>query len=341
MRNLKPTKLNKLLKLFIILSIVTISLIIIFFWTYYSFTNSSYAEFNKEIVTYTKKITDQNELVENLIISDSLNEENSKASLPNIRDELLDTLKALKALNPPKKYENDFKFLKEGLNYNIQFYKQIIAILNRPYSNDLENSLADLSVFTDKCMENYSLIINKSMYIFLPEVTLKYVDAVTSYSNKSIIERDAKKLIKEKNLEYANSIEEINKKFITIYNKRDYNSLVEKAREKKSNYTDIIILMDEAQSELLQLEQGLKNISIPKDAESLTNLFTEILNEYKLYLQGFKQAVVNEQNHVLTKNADEKVLQLLYDGPKEKLSSLDKSYEKFIKSFSQFKNDNI
>lgn len=341
MRNLKPTKLNKLLKLFVILSVVTISLIIIFFWTYYSFTNSSYAEFNKEIVAYTKNITEQNELVENLFTGDILNEEDSKTSLPKIRDELLDTLKGLKALNPPKKFESDFTFLKEGLDYNIQVYKQIIAILNRPYSNDLENSLTELSGFTDKCMENYSLIINKSMYIFLPDTTLKYIDAVNSYANKSIIERDSKKLIKEKNIEYAKLIEEINKKFMTVYNKRDYNSLVEKARKEKSNYTDIIILIDEAQSELLPLEEELKSVSIPQDAESLTKLFNGILNNYKLYLQSFKHAVVNEQNSVLTKDTDKKALESLYNDSKEKLNSIDESYERFIKLFSKFKNDNI
>lgn len=335
------SKNKKLFVYLIVFLFVVVGLVSVFFWTYYSFSNKSYISYENSLKDYVHKINELNTTISTLNTNQQPKIEKIKSEMPVLRDDFIDLKNELIKNAPPEKLKDDYDYLCEGLENNINIYKQILAIVSRPDSTEMENSINELKEFRNNCINYYFLIDKNKFQIELPNSCEKFIENIISFANKSVLDRKAKEIIKEQNIEFANNIEDISKRFSSLYKKRDNMDYVLKARSENSNFDDLVSLIDDDKNLLDNLTTDFSKITAPADGSEIKDAFTSILENYKSYLNCFKKALQNEINQSLTGNIDESILTTLYSNSDKARIKLDISFETFAKLFAEFKNKQI
>ncbi|KYH35239.1 hypothetical protein CLTEP_08640 [Clostridium tepidiprofundi DSM 19306] len=334
----KKSKLSK----FLILSFILVVIIAAIFWgTYYSFVNKSYASFNKTIKNYVTRINSINASVSSYSNNNSINSDKIIKDFPKIIDNFKNIESELSKLNPPEKLAKDFDYLMQGIDNNIRIYMQTLIIVQYPKSTDADNSLIDLKDYRDKCRNFYSLIYNENFKVNLPSSYLNFINNVIQFADENIKIRNSEEIIRKQNLAFIDTMDNLADKFIDIVNKRNFKECLIKARTETPNYDDILSLITEDLKSLNEIKIENSKIIPSKDGLKIYKLFSSIINDYDSYLNSLHHAIETEKNQALTGNLDDTVLNNLYSTPNKLFANVKSKYDKYKQLLLNFKNKEL
>jgi hypothetical protein len=334
-KNIVNTKTQKLtFKLILFLSIA-LAAIGIFLTSYYSSINKVYDSYETILVNNINGINEVNKNIAQFNSLQTIDVKYAKDQLPNIIKDLSKFRYNLLNSQPSSKYRNDHENLKSGLDNNILIYRQTLAILNTPFSPDIDEFSTNLKTYRNDCMNFYSLINIKDIKINLPQTTLTFIDNVLNDSYKALMIKKEDDIKSQQNQEFISKIDGLSKNFLDV--KINYSSYVLNLRKEDMSYDELLLLVDNNFTKLSNLRANFKNLSIPASTLPTYEAFRPLLDMYENYLRDFKLALTSEKIQALNLVVAPSVLDTLYDSSNLKFDELENSYNGFVKVFTQLK----
>lgn len=335
------SKKSSISKFLITSLILIISVGIIFFATYYTFLKKSYKTFNNTMKEYVVKIDSINSNINSYSINNTIDEYKIINDFPNIIDNLKSLKSELFNVNPPKNLNENYNYLLKGLDNNTKVYMQILTIVQRPKSTDIENSLLDLKDYRDTCRNYYSLINTEFFKANLSSSFINFIDDVICFADENIKTRKTEEIIHKQNIEFLDAMDIISKRFVDIKNKRDYNQCIIQARTKNPNYDDIILSIEDDLKLLIELRLQNKNIIPPAAGIKVHDKFSSLIKDYISYLSKLHHAIETEKIQSLTGNLDDNILNELYAPSTELIKIVDSKHDEYKKLISALKTKEL
>ena len=333
---------NKLLIVILIVSLAAATITGVFYGTYYYILNQSFSSYEKTIKSKISEIGQTNKKTSLLIKGSSIDTELIKKNLPEHINKLTEIRDSLKELTPSITHKQSQIYLEEGLHNNILLYRQIQAIVQNPNSRDIANTLNELKNYNDEMLNNYTSYQNKSFEILLPKETRDFISKSTSYVN------ELAKLQKDSDIrvgyimDFAEKLDSVINKFIPI--KTDFGPSLQKARSSGGNLNDVLSQIDDTSDKFKSLKNDFSAAKPPKDskeANGIYNSFSKILEDYGLFLNELRFAVSTEREKAKVKPPTGEELKGIYSTSNTKFADLSTKYDNFLKSYSEFKSNNI
>lgn len=324
---------KKILIPLILISLVLISALV--FWvSYSSYLNPSTTKY---ISTLKKASTDINEINDNLKVITSaapIDSDLAKEKIPTAIDSLTKVKSDISSLEPIVKFEDSTKNLLTALDYNINFYKQVIVILQNTKAKDLNVSLDNLQKYKPLIIDNYEKVNIQNISFKVSTSTISVLDSLIQYTKDLINRNSARENNKAIANKYISSLEDTANSFYNI--KANLSIFLDKARDTK-NYNEILKIIDSKTSNLSSIKDTLSSIEPLEKGKNLYDDLYNILEYYKNYLSDFKNAVNSEKSAVASgkKNVDD--LDKFYKDSKKDYSQVTDSINEFNDDLSVFK----
>lgn len=317
----------------------------VFYGTYYFFIGKS----NSTYITNVKtEITNINKTNENSTIftkGDTIDVDTINKYLPKSISSLQSSQSKLQSLVVTNKYSDDHNNLLLGLEKNISLYKQILSIVRNTKSTSLNSYLVELQKNRNECVDHYSLVSIRGAEVMLPEETLKFLNNSIAFSKIQIKQNTDTQIFNSQNRDFLLSFDEISNKFTLIY--KDYMNSVINARKSISGYEDLLKDIESVENILTEIKTNLSCLTIPKDALDLYKSFSNVVDEYELYLQNIKFAAKTEKltytSRILNNNSNtsNNTADKLYDTPKAQFKTVQNKYINYSKLYSEFENNTV
>jgi hypothetical protein len=332
---------NKHKPIFTAISIVVLLLLgaAVFFGTYYIMIDKSTSSYEKEMDLAIKQITEENKKVgaynKNLTIDPEKAKENLEGNISKLKSikDLINTEV------PTEKYRLSHRYLIDGLNNNISLYRQILVMLQNPGSKDIERSLTSLAKFEEDCEKNYSLFSVKSLKIALPNEAKNFIKNTNEYLTEVVRINKDLEIQNSQNVEFTESMDKVIEDFEEI--KTDFSSLLERARDGRDTFENVISTMDSYKDKYLALKEDFSTIAVPQNARKTQNYFNSVLDDYSLFLQEIKFAVSSEKDKTSDKPLQGATLKVIYAASNERYLTMDNNFNNFLKIYNDFKENFI
>ncbi|MHC1685671.1 MAG: hypothetical protein AB6733_22540 [Clostridiaceae bacterium] len=313
----------------IVISIFLIGALV--FWiAYSSYINPSTSKYINTIEKASTDIHKANDDLKIITSVDPIDSELAKEKIPVSIDSLTKTRSEISSLEPIVKYEESTKNLLVALDNNINFYKQVVVILESPKAKDLDVSLENLEKYKTAIIYNYKM------------VSIQNIDFQTSTSANAVFENliEYTKTLIDKNTQLQNNktltnkyiaaIEDIAASFYNVKTNLSVN--LSDARSDK-DYDYLINIINTKASTLASIKKTLSTIEVPESGETLYDNIYNSLEYYNDYLSNFKTALESEKEAVYSGKKDYDQLDELYQDSKV-------DYRKVSDSITEF-DDNL
>jgi flagellar basal body-associated protein FliL len=324
-----------ILIIIIFLSIIMTS-IGIFLASYYSSINKAYDSYESTLATNINGINEANTNIAQFNSNQTIDVEYAKEQLPLIIKNLTTLRNGLASVDPSSKYKKDYVNLKSGLDKNLLVYRQTLAILNNPSGNDVETSMANLKTYRNDCMNFYSLVNINNTKIELPKTALTFIENVLNYSSSAVMIRKETNIKLLQSQEFINKIDDLSRSFLNT--KTNYYSSALKARNKEISYDALLSEVENNFIKLSAIQTSFKGLSIPPTAIPTYESFKNLLSIQESYLRDFKLALSSEKVQMLSAVVDSSTLDALYTSSNAAFMGVDKSYNNFLKAFTELKS---
>lgn len=298
----------------------------------YSSINSN--KVPKELKSLHEKALDINIInssLSNLALTNNLNEATIRKELPTAIDKLSKIKTYVESMSINEKFNTVKIELQNGLNANTLFYKQLLGILNNPKGKDINDSLKNLNkYYIDSCTAYNKC---KDLDIKFSKVNPNFYSNIESYIySKSTIHQDDA-IVELQNKTFLISFENMVDKFSSI--NKDYMLSIEKCREKKASYNDVLNELEKNSFNLKELSLDLYSLSIPNEGNNCYEAFLKSLSLYK----NFNEELISSlKNEIEAKNTSSSNLDKLYSNAKETKANFDSSFIEFEELFKKYKN---
>ncbi len=285
-------------KTLVISSIVILTLAGLFFCIYYYFIGANNSSYEKSIKSYITKINKINEDINTYSANRNLNLDKINATMnKEVIDNLIQYKNEVTKLNPPEKYKDKQKYLKEGLENNIMIYKQCISIVNNPNNIGLDKAIDSLKKYRENTESNYELVKDKSFNIEFPSTLNSFIDMVMDFANTSIEKQKEEKVKESQNLQFKNSLELAKQKFEDLLSKNNYDENIKRIREGNRVFEPVLNSINKDLEDLSNIKISLSDISIPEKGKAPFDSLHSLLKDYELYLQNLNTIVTIENNN--------------------------------------------
>lgn len=300
----------------------------------FSYSSISSDKVPKELKSLHEKTLDINIInssLANLALTNNLNEANIRKELPIAIDKLSKIKTSIDAIPIAEKFNTIKIELQTGLNSNTLFYKQLLGILNNPKGKDINDSLKNLNKYYIDSCTSYNKCTG--LDIKFSKVNPNFYSNIESYiySQSTIHQDDA--IVELQNKTFLISFENMVDKFSNI--NKDYMLSIEKCREKKSSYTDVLNELEKNSFNLKELSLDLYSLSIPNEGNNCYEAFLKSLSLYKNFNEELTSSLKNE---IEAKNTSSSNIDKLYSNAKEIKSNFDNSFMEFEELFKKYKN---
>lgn len=320
----------------IVISLLGATLIILSFFTAYGLImDNSYNDYEKSIKNSVSEITKLNESTSSLISGQTINEKKAEKLLPALVDNLQSIDKKLQKLTPTSKYKANHYDLVNGLENNINLYKQMLLIIKNQQAKDIGDSLKNIQQFANSCSDNYSKINIDDIKIAFPDITNKFTNNFINFTNKVVEQSNQNEITSSQSNDFINKITDLENKYQSI--KVDFKPYVTKIRSGNGTYDDLIANINKSQNDISSLKLEFSNLTVPQNGTNIFKTFKKLLDDYDLYVQNFKFNVETEQSYVTGGNKDNNTLNNLYKTTDSKLLDLSNEYSDLTKAIEQYK----
>jgi hypothetical protein len=339
--NDKKKKENKHKPVFVAASIITLLFLAaaVFYGTYYFMINKSTSSYEKAMNLAINQITEENKKVASYNKSLTIDPEKAKENLEGNINKLISIKNIINNELPTEKYRLSHSNLINGLTNNINLYRQILAMLKNPSSNDIERSLNALTKYEEECEKNYKLFSIKDLKIALPKEAKNFIKNTNGYLTEVVRINKDLEIQNSQNLEFSDSMDNVVADFEEI--KTDFSSQLEKVRDNRDNFDNVINTIDSCKEKYLNIKRDFSSIAVPQNARKTQNYFNSVLDDYNLFLQEIKFAASLEKEKAKDVPIDEKTLKMLYAASAEKYLTMDNNFNNFLKIYNDFKENYI
>lgn len=338
----KSKKRNKLSILIVVICLAAIIISGVFYGTYYYMMNQSVSLYEKTIKAKISDIGQTNKKTALLVKGASIDTDLIKKDLPQHINKLTEIRDSLKDLTPPKINKQSQLYIEEGLHNNILLYRQILSIVQNPNSKDISNTINDLKNYNDEMINNYTQYQNKSFDVLLPKETRDFITKSTTYVNELVkIQKDTDVKIRYI-MDFTEKLDVVINKFIPI--KTDLGASLQKVRSSNGNFDDVLTQIDDTKDKFNSLKSDFSSAKPPKDSKDANlvyNSFSRILEDYNLFLNELRFAVSTEKAKTKGKPLSDEELKNIYSASNAKFTDLSAKYDNFLKTYSEFKSNNI
>lgn len=311
----------------------------VFYGTYYFIVNKSLGTYEKSIKTEIDNINKINSSITAFNKENSIDPDKIKKELPSKVDSLLKEKDKISAINPTEKYSKAHASLLEGLNSNILMYKQVQAIFANSQSKDVANALEDLKKYKNNCVQAYSLVSIKNTAASFPADASTTMETIISYFTDMVKVNRDNDIKQSVNLEFMNNMDAILSKLTAV--KVDLSANVANVRAGSGSYDDVLSQVDLSYDKLQEIQKTFSNITIPQKASSTYKIFKNMLDNYDEYLKNFKYALTIEKEEASKGKPSQDFLNSIYATSSSNLQQGDKSYNDFMKLYTDFKTNNV
>lgn len=337
----KKKKSNKLLITFLTLILCLVTITGVFLGTYYYMMNQSLGTVEKAIQAYVNDINKVNKSVGTLVKGQTIDADLAKKNLPGYIDSLTAIKDKAQKFVSTEKYKDTYANLVDGLTDNINLYRQILAILQNPNSSELQSAYNDLNKYKDQCLNHYAQFNIKDIKIDLPKEALNFVNYSSTYTLElAKIRRDAD-IKNSQALDFSEKLDAITQRFIPL--RTDYAAQLQKIRSGSGSFDDLLAQIDQDRDKYTALKKDLLSMTIPDDkARTVHTAFKNIINDYDPYIQQLKYSVNNEKAKTTPGTALSSAdITAIYADAEASLSKISDKYESYLKTFSDYKSNNI
>lgn len=331
----KKIKKNKLFIFEILVFIILIG--VIFYETYFIFINNSSSSYEKNIKNNIKELNIINDEMGKYNLGQALNAkklENLRESMPQYVEKLNNIKNNFDKMVPEEKYKSDHTNLMNGLEKNILIFRQAEAILKDPEGKDVNVAADNLKKYRDDCLNYYSKINSKKMKVSLSSNCINFINNTLNYANTMARITKDKEISLNQNIEFINNMDLIISKFSSI--KIDFSPQL---LDENKDLNNIISIASNKSDELYILKQDFSNISIPPKALETYKLLNEVIENYETYLQKFIDLKQNQDESI--SNPSSQFINNLYKDSNSLFNTVETNYNKFLKSYNEFKNSNL
>lgn len=330
---------SKKIKNLSIIAAAILSCLVIFLSTYAIFIHKTNSYYVGKVKIEIDKINEVNS-ASNIFIKDkSIDEAKVTESIPSTIKKLQSSQASIKELQAAGKYKDDQDNLLLGLENNISIYKQILKIVKNKENPNLDNLITQLKQYRDECMDHYALVSIKNVNLKLPHESLELVSGTITYAEEQIVKNTDAKIKASQNQNFLLSFNEILDEFNKI--KKNYTGDIVSARNSLSGFDNLLMKIENIEVKVDEVRNKLSNLSVPEDAQELCELFTNVLDQYDIYLQNLKYAVKTESLTSVSGVSDNKSFDSLYSTPQNQIKVVENTYTDFIKAYTRFKNEII
>lgn len=310
---------------------LSIMLAFIGVFSYSSITSNKVPKELKSLHEKALDINIINSALANLALTNNLNEATMRKDLPIAIDKLSKIKASIDSISITDKFNPVKLELQNGLNTNTLFYKQLLAILNNPKGKDIDESLKNLNKYYIDSCTSYNKC--KELDIKFSKVNPNFYSNIESYVySKSTIHQDDA-IVELQNKTFLVSFENMVDKFSQI--NKDYILSIEKCREKKASYNDVLSELEKNSFNLKELSLDLYSLSIPNEGNNCYEAFLKSLSLYKNFNEELISSLKNEME---SKKNSSSNLDKLYSNAKENKANFDSSYIEFEELFKKYKN---
>lgn len=328
---------NKKIKVLSIIAVAILSCLVIFLAAYSLFihkVNSSYVD---NVKIEIAKINEVNSASNIFLKEKSIDEAKVTESIPSTIKKLQSSQTVIKGLQAAGKYKDDQDNLLLGLENNISIYKQILKIVKNKSNPNLDDLVTQLKQYRDECMNHYALVSIKNVKLKLPQESLEFISSTINYAEEQMRKNTDAKIQASQNRDFLLSFNEILDEFNKI--KKNYTGDIVSARNRLSGFDNLLMDIDNIEVKVDEVRNKLSNLSVPEDAQELCKLFTNMLDQYDIYLQNLKYAVKTESLTSVSGVSDNKSFDDLYNASQNQIKVVENTYTNFIKVYTRFKNE--
>lgn len=281
----------------IIISMSTLLLLgIIFFISFYFTSGKTKSSYIDTLYEQKLKIDEINttaaESVKNIDKLDITNKEELQSIISTISKaeaSIQGCINTLGKISPPANYKEHYTSFLGALALNKKIYTQTNLILKNTKSKDLQKAIDAL----DKNIEDTSRAYENSkldkIYIKLPNEILALWNKVGDYAMASYSDFEVKERLLEQYTEYYNSMDTIIESFIN--EKQDLNTYIDAISANQTTIGDVYAAVDRKMSNLNNIEESYKKLSVPSKTAKQHGKFNEIISSYFSYCEQFKSAL--------------------------------------------------
>jgi hypothetical protein len=307
--------------------IISTAIILIVATAAYFLINNFLHPDHKQLVSIGSNIIAINENLKKPINSSSLDTELAKTILTDNLSKLLNEKNMLEKIKPSDKYKNTYDNLALGLNNNMKLFEQTLNILKNPSSKDIQASLQNLSKYEGDCTNYYKKCTDGGVNINLTTSFTNFFSNVSNYVNQLVkLNRDSDIKTSQKN-EFLIAFDNCLKNFSPL--KEDLSAAVNRALEENRSLSGISSDVENKLVELEKLKTSLYEISVPSDGVGCFSDFQATLKLYDVYIASLDEALKSKGNQ------SEKLKDAF-----SKFDDMNSSYEKFTKSYDNYKSRN-
>jgi len=309
----------------------------VFYITYYFFVNKSLDAYEGPVKKYISDISKVNNSTSSLIKNNKLDEEKTKKELGSKIDILAKIKKSINDMIPTEKYNISHNALLSGLENNIMIFRQINEVVKNPQAKDIEKALEDLKKYETDCKTFYSQVSIDGSKISLGNICSNFVANTYFYGSQQVTLRKGNEILQSQTLEFINNLDSIAVRFSSI--KVDLYPDVKYARN--SSFDPVLSSINKNKEELSSIREAFDKISIPAKAIEVYKSLNTLIDNYDSYIQNISYAVnVEKQDREDSKSLTEDSLNNLYSSANNKFTDVNDEYERFIKLFSDYKEQN-
>lgn len=335
----KKKKSNKIVNILICIVVLSFLIVGVFYGTYSYMITKSADSYEKNMSEHITTLNNINKKVAVFVKDQTIDTEAAKKGLSACIDELVALKSDLQGEVPSEQYKISHANIIDGVQSNAQIYRQILSILQNPSSNDIDKAVNNLTKYREECVKNYAQFSLKDKRVELPKEASAFIENSTSYTLELIKIKKDLDIKNAQNLEFSEKLNTVIAKFVPL--KIDFKVQLQKIRTGIGSYDDVLALIDQNKEQYAALKKEYSSITPPQTASKVFYAFNSVLDDYNLFLQEIRFAVTNEKLMPKNKPLDEISLKNLYTTSDERFSTLETNYDNFLKSFTDYKLNNI
>lgn len=249
--------------------------------------------------------------------------ENKLSGISNIESQL-------KSLSVSPKRKDLLASLSSGLNKNKALFDGILNIVKNPDSSNILSQYELVLSLKDEC-ENYYYICRANLIpVYLYKENTSYLQDIFYYINELIKTNIDKGFIQSQKNDFTVAMKSILLKLSSMDEK-----LFETAKLIKDSNRDLKVLVndiDTKTSSLQELKNSLYSLPIPEQANDSFISLEKALKSYKLYIEYFRQGLLDELDGKKTEKDYYKKSEELFNEFLSSLNSAEQSLNTYIKN---------
>lgn len=321
------------------------SLCIVFagvFWFCYSYIiNDSYNDYESKVSKIIVTINKSNSTTATLMKGSTIDTDKTKKSLSGITSTLQKQKDSISSLIPTSKYASSNSSLLQGITSNMNFYGQLLSVLNNPNGSDIATSLDNLNRLKTDTEKFYNEASVYNIKMGLSANTTKFMDSAIAYVTQLSKLEQNQAITNSQINDFTKAMDDGFKRFQSI--KTDYKAEVLNIRAGLGTYDDLITKVADNKTALETLKIDLAKISIPSknDKTNPLDIFNSLrnsLNDYDTYLDSFSYALSNEKAQTSKGDSKNDSLSKLYTTADLNIAKVITDYNNFVQQYNNFKN---